>query len=155
MTGNKMKITRIKAMRNMDFYSADISSELELPYTSKISAGFPSPAEDYMDMTLDLNRELIKNPNATFYARVKGNSMQNIGIRDGDVLVIDRALEPVNDTIAVCYIDGEFTVKRVHVEGESCFLIPENPDYAPIPVHEDNHFMIWGIVTYVIKKMRK
>lgn len=141
-------------MRNLDFYAADLSTELELPFASKISAGFPSPAEDYMDMSLDLNKELIKNPNATFYARVKGNSMQNIGIHDGDVLVIDRAVEPVNDTIAVCFIDGEFTVKRVHVEKECCYLLPENPEYAAIPVREDNHFMIWGIVTYVIKKMK-
>jgi DNA polymerase V len=70
------------------------------------------------------------------------------------VLVIDRSAEPTNDTVAVCFIDGEFTVKRVHVQGDTCYLIPENPEYEPIPVHEDNHFMIWGVVTYVIKKMK-
>ena len=80
--------------------------------------------------------------------------MQNIGILNGDVLVIDRSLDPTNDAIAVCYIDGDFTVKRVHVEGDTCYLIPENEDYDPIPVGEDNDFMIWGIVTYVIKKMK-
>jgi DNA polymerase V len=149
-----MKLSRIKKMNTIDFYTADPSTELELPYAKNISAGFPSPADDYMDMSLDLNKELIKNPNATFYGRVKGNSMQDIGILNGDVLVIDRSLDPVNDAIAVCYIDGDFTVKRVHVEKGSCFLIPENEAYEPIPVGEDNDFMIWGIVTYVIKKIK-
>jgi len=149
-----MKLSRIKKMNTLDFYSADAGTKLELPYAKNISAGFPSPADDYMDMSLDLNKELIKNPNATFYGRVKGNSMQDVGILNGDVLVIDRSLDPVNDAIAVCYIDGDFTVKRVHVEGETCFLLPENDAYEPIPVGEDNDFMIWGIVTYVIKKMK-
>lgn len=149
-----MKLSRIKKMNKIDFYSADAGTKLELPYAKNISAGFPSPADDYMDMSLDLNKELINNPNATFYGRVKGNSMQGVGILNGDVLVIDRSLDPVNDAIAVCYIDGDFTVKRVHVEGETCFLIPENDAYEPIPVGEDNDFMIWGIVTYVIKKMK-
>ena len=150
-----MKLSRIKKHNKIDFYTADTGSTLELPYAKNISAGFPSPADDYMDMSLDLNKELIKDPNATFYGRVKGNSMQNIGIMDGDVLVIDRSLDPTNDAIAVCFIDGDFTVKRVHVEKDACFLIPENEDYDPIPVGEDNDFMIWGIVTYVIKKMKK
>lgn len=149
-----MKLKRIKTMKTMDFYTADTESRMELPYAKNISAGFPSPADDYLDMSLDLNRELIKNPNATFYGRVKGNSMQNIGMHDGDVLVIDRSLEPVNDAIAVCFIDGEFTVKRIHVEKDTCYLLPENDRYDPIPVNEDNDFMIWGIVTYVIKKMK-
>ncbi|MDD3095242.1 MAG: translesion error-prone DNA polymerase V autoproteolytic subunit [Candidatus Neomarinimicrobiota bacterium] len=149
-----MKLTRIKKMKVLDFYTADTGVKMELPYAGNISAGFPSPADDYMDMRLDLNRELVRNPNATFYGRVKGNSMQNIGIHDGDVLVIDRSLEPANDAVAVCYIDGEFTVKRVHVEGQSCYLMPENSEFKPIPVSEDNHFLIWGIVTYVIKKMK-
>ncbi len=150
-----MKLSRIKKHNKIDFYTADSGSEMELPYAENISAGFPSPADDYIDMSLDLNKELIKNPNATFYGRVKGNSMQNIDIHDGDVLVIDRSLDPKNDAIAVCYIDGDFTVKRVHVEKNTCYLLPENEDYAPIPVGEDNDFIIWGIVTYVIKKMKK
>jgi DNA polymerase V len=141
-------------MKTLDFYTADTHSSLELPFAGDVSAGFPSPAEDYMDMSLDLNRELIKDPNATFYARVKGNSMQNIGVEDGDVLVIDRSLEPVNDAVAVCFIDGEFTVKRLHVKKNICYLLPENEAYEPISVDEDNNFIIWGIVTYVIKKMK-
>lgn len=153
-TDYKMKLSRIKKHKFIDFYSADLSSELDLPVAQDISAGFPSPAEDYMDISLDLNKELIHNPNATFYGRVKGNSMENVGILDGDVLVIDRSLDPTNDTIAVCFIDGDFTVKRVHVENNTCFLIPENDAYDPIPVGEDNNFIIWGIVTYVIKKMK-
>lgn len=155
MQNKEMKLTRIKKHNKIDFYTADAGSSLELPYAKNISAGFPSPADDYMDMSLDLNKELIKDPNATFYGRVKGNSMQNIGIMDGDVLVIDKSLDPTNDAIAVCFIDGDFTVKRVHVEKNKCFLLPENEEYDPIPVGEDNDFMIWGIVTYVIKKMKK
>ncbi len=149
-----MKLSRIKKMKMIDFYTADTRIRQELPFAKNISAGFPSPADDYMDMSLDLNKELIRNPNATFYGRVKGNSMRDIGILNGDVLVIDRSLDPVNDAVAVCFIDGEFTVKRVHVEGGNCFLLPENPEFDPIPVGEDNDFMIWGIVTYVIKKMK-
>ena len=149
-----MKLSRIKKHSIIDFYSADTGSVLDLPCANNISAGFPSPADDYMDMSLDLNKELINNPNATFYGRVKGNSMQDVGIQNGDVLVIDRSLDPTNDAIAVCFIDGDFTVKRVHVEGSKCFLIPENDAYDPIPVGEDNDFIIWGIVTYVIKKMK-
>jgi DNA polymerase V len=149
-----MKLSRIKKMNSIDFYSADTHSTLELPLAKDISAGFPSPADDYMDMSIDLNKELIGNPTATFYGRVKGNSMQNVGIHNGDVLVIDRSLDPSNDAIAVCFIDGDFTVKRVHVDGKQCFLLPENEAYDPIPVGEDNDFIIWGIVTYVIKKMK-
>ena len=149
-----MKLKRIKSMKTIDFYAADTQSRMDLPFAKHISAGFPSPAEDYMDLSLDLNKELIKNPNATFYGRVRGNSMQNIGITDGDVLVIDRSLDPVNDAVAVCFIDGEFTVKRVHIEKGKCYLLPENSDYDPIPIGEDNDFIIWGIVTYVIKKMK-
>ncbi len=148
-----MKLSRINKHNTIDFYTADPSSQLELPVANNISAGFPSPADDYMDMSLDLNKELINNPNATFYGRVKGNSMENVGIHDGDVLVIDRSLDPTNDAIAVCFIDGDFTVKRVHVESGKCFLLPENDAYEPIPVGEDNDFIIWGVVTYVIKKM--
>ncbi|CAH0994795.1 Protein UmuD [Emticicia aquatica] len=141
---------------NIDFYSANISSELSLPFVdSGISAGFPSPAEEYLDLTLDLNQELVKNPSSTFYGRVKGTSMFEAGIYDGDVLIIDKSILPSNGMIAVCFIDGEFTVKRIRLQDNKCLLVPANKQYPIIEVNEDNDFKIWGIVTYVIKKMLK
>jgi len=119
----------------------------------RISAGFPSPADDYMEAGIDLNRELIRNPGATFFGRVKGFSMQDAGISDGDVLVIDKSLEPVNGAVAVCFLDGEFTVKRIRLERDGLFLVPENKEFQPIRITPDNDFLVWGIVTYVIKKM--
>ncbi|WP_203256316.1 LexA family protein [Hyunsoonleella ulvae] len=118
-----------------------------------ISAGFPSPADDFKEQRLSLDRELIKNKEATFFARVSGQSMIGAGLDDNDLLVIDRSLEPKHGKIAVCFLDGEFTVKRLKVEKSGIWLQPENPDYSPIKVTEENHFVIWGIVTNVIKKV--
>ena len=98
-----------------------------------------------------MNKHLVKHPSATFYGRVKGMSMKDAGIHDGDLLVIDKSIRPTNDKIAVCYIDGEFTVKRIKIEQECVWLIPENETYLPIKVNSENDFVIWGIVTYVIK----
>ncbi|MFB6305731.1 MAG: LexA family protein [Flavobacteriales bacterium] len=143
----------IKKTKHLDFYTADTSSSLGIPYFEEgVRAGFPSPAEDHMDLKLDLNKELVKNPNATFYARVKGSSMTDAGVEDGDVLIVDRSLEPQNGKMAVCYIDGEFTLKRIKKEGETIELVPENKQYKSIKVSEDDDFIVWGIVTYVIKK---
>ena len=141
---------------NIEIYSIDISSSLPLPYAEEgIKAGFPSPAQDYMDIAIDLNKELIKHPSSTFYGRVKGDSMRDEGIEDGDVLVIDKSLEFQNDDLAVCFVDGEFNVKRVRVEDNKAYLISANPDYPIIEVTPDNEFQIWGIVTYTIKKNRR
>ena len=93
-------------------YSIDISSSLPLPFAEDgIRAGFPSPAQDYMEVAIDLNKELIKHPSSTFYGRVKGDSMKGEGIDDGDILVIDKSLEFQNGDLAVCCIDGEFNVR--------------------------------------------
>lgn len=118
-----------------------------------ISAGFPSPAEDFKEQRLSLDRELIKNKEATFFARVSGQSMIGAGLDDNDLLVIDRSLEPQHNKIAVCFLDGEFTVKRLKVNAEGVWLQPENPNYPIIKVTQDNDFVIWGIVTNVIKKV--
>lgn len=132
----------------------DLSSVVELPLSENgVSAGFPSPADDFMDLSLDLNRELIKNPSATFFARVKGVSMIDDGIDDGDLLVIDKSVEPFENCLAVAYVDGEFTLKRVRFEKDCAWLIPANKRYKPIKVNEDNDFMIWGVVRYIIKKI--
>jgi len=138
----------------IDIFPAETDTELELPYVeSGISAGFPSPALDFIDLSIDLNKYLIKHPSATFYGRVKGDSLKNAGINNGDLLIIDRSLDPANGKIAVCYIDGEFTAKRIKINKKEVWLIPENEDYTPVKVTEDNNFLIWGIVTYVIKDL--
>lgn len=138
----------------IQIYTINTETNLELPLVSEgISAGFPSPALDFVDVTIDLNRYLIKHPSTTFYGRVKGYSLKNAGIDDGDLLVIDRSLEPTDGKIAVCFIDGEFTAKRIKIRKKEIWLMPENEDYKPIKVPNDSDFMIWGIVTYVIKKI--
>ena len=143
---------RIVQSTSLDIYKAIADTRLELPViTAGISAGFPSPAMDFIDLSIDMNRYLIKRPSSTFYGRVKGVSMKNCGIDDGDLLVIDKSINPSNNKIAVCYIDGEFTVKRINVNEGACWLIPENKNYKPIKITEDNDFQIWGIVIHVIK----
>ena len=118
-----------------------------------ISAGFPSPADDFKETRISLDRELVKNREATFYARVDGDSMIGAGLEDGDLLVIDRSLNTENGKIAVCLVDGEFTVKRIKKEKNKLYLKPENKKYKPIELKEENELIIWGIVEYVIKKV--
>nr|WP_159800673.1 translesion error-prone DNA polymerase V autoproteolytic subunit [Flavobacterium sp. MK4S-17] len=145
MKKNKPKLT---------FYPAGQESDIQLPFiTSGVKAGFPSPALDFMEYKIDLNKYVAKNPITTFYVKAEGHSMQDAGIDDGDIMVADRSLEPASGKIAICLIDGEFTVKRLKMENGSLYLMPENTDYKPIEVTENNQFIIWAIVTYVIKKV--
>ena len=118
-----------------------------------ISAGFPSPADDFKEVRISLDNELVTNKEATFYARVSGDSMIGAGLDDGDLLVIDRSLNPENGKIAVCLVDGEFTVKRIKKEKDKLYLIPENKKYKRIEIKEENELIIWGMVKYVIKKV--
>lgn len=118
-----------------------------------VSAGFPSPADDFKELRISIDQEVVRNEEATFYARVSGVSMQGAGLDDGDLLVIDRSLEPENDKIAVCFIDGSFTVKRLKVDVDCVYLMSENKNYKPIKVSEGDELLIWGIVTYVVKKV--
>ena len=118
-----------------------------------ISAGFPSPADYFKEIRISLDKELVKNKEATFYARVSGDSMVGADLHDGDLLVIDRAINPENGKIAVCFIDGEFTVKRIKKEKDKLYLIPENKQYKKIEIKEENELIIWGVVEYVIKKV--
>lgn len=139
----------------LTMYSADLSSELSLPFADQgVRAGFPSPAQDYMTDSIDLNRELIRHPATTFYARASGDSMKDCGIDDGDLLVIDKALEPQDGDIVVAFIDGEFTLKTVRFDdNEKCiWLVPANEVYSPIKITEENNFLIWGVLTYNIKR---
>lgn len=140
----------------MKIYSADISSNVPLPYANDgIQAGFPSPAQEFISESIDLNHELIDHPAATFYGRVVGDSMIQEGIEEGDVLIIDRSLEPRNKDLAVCCVDGDFTLKRIQIEVDKVWLIPSNEMFDPILVTADNRFQIWGVVTYVIKRYRR
>ena len=148
-----MKLKAIKDTGKLKFYTVDLSVKKKVPFfATPISAGFPSPADDYVDLSLDLNKHLIKHPSATFYAHVKGDSMINAGIHDGDLLVVDRALDITDNCIAVCIIDGEFTVKRLKKKSDKILLLPENKEYKAIEVSEFNDFEVWGIVAYVIHK---
>lgn len=149
-----MKLTPLHQSETLEFFSATTGITLDLPLIDAgIRAGFPSPAEDFVDLSIDLNRELIKNPSSTFYARVKGDSMKDAGIHDGDLIIIDKSLEPANGKIAVCFIDGEFTVKRIKIDSDCCWLVPANDDFNPIRVTEENEFMVWGIVIHVIRSL--
>ncbi|WP_438967058.1 LexA family protein [Flavobacterium sp.] len=140
--------------QKIQFFIPDLENQIELPYISSgIKAGFPSPAADFDESKISLDHVLVKNKEATFYAKASGNSMTGAGIDDGDILVIDRSIEPKNNKVAVCFIDGEFTVKRIKIEEEAVFLMPENPNYKPIKVSPENDLIIWGIVTYVIKSI--
>ena len=118
-----------------------------------VSAGFPSPADDFKEIRISLDKELVKNSESTFYARVSGDSMIEAGLDNGDLLIIDRSLYPENGKIAVCFVDGEFTVKRIRKEKDKLYLIPENKKYQTIEVNDENELIVWGVVEYVIKKL--
>lgn len=140
--------------KKLTFFKPDLNSETTIPLVShRVSAGFPSPALDFMETSIDLNKVLVENKIATFYVQVEGNSMIDAGIQDKDILVVDRSIEPRNNKIAICLVDGEFTVKRIKLDADCLWLMPENPNYKPIKVTEENQLIIWGIVTYVIKKI--
>lgn len=143
----------MKKKNTLNFFTPSHGRLEAILINAGISAGFPSPAGDFKQERISLDKELIKNKEATFFARVSGESMINAGIEDGDLIVIDRSLEPTNNKIAVCFIDGEFTVKRLQVKKNKIWLKPENTNYKAIEVKEDNELIIWGIVTNVIKKL--
>ena len=136
-----------------------------------VHAGFPSPAQDYMNAFIDLNKELVRHPAATFFARVVGDSMVDAGVEEGDVLVVDKSMEPQEGDMAVCFVDGEFALKFISfkdpvnskkaskpgvsydiLEHKKIWLLPANDKYPPIEVTDSNDFTVWGVVTYIIKK---
>jgi DNA polymerase V len=137
----------------VEVFKAEAKSPLPLPlYLANVQAGFPSPAEDYLDKSLDLNQFLIGTPAATFFVRVSGDSMQNDGITSGDLLIVDRSLEAIDNKIVVAIVNGEFTVKRLKIQGENISLVPGNPAYPILQMKEGSDFQVWGVVTYVIHK---
>ena len=137
----------------LDFYHPSFTTEVVCTfYDVGIEAGFPSPADDFIELSIDINKEYIKNRDTTFFARVNGHSMKNAGIFDGDLLIIDKSIEPQDNKIAICQVDGDFTVKRIKIDNDTVWLIAENEAYDPIKVTADNELMIWGIVVASIKK---
>ncbi len=137
---------------NLEFIKPDKGDNLgQWLVEQGISAGFPSPADDFKEVRISLDKELVKNQESTFFARVNGDSMEDANISDGDILVIDKSLEPKNKKIAVCFIDGEFTVKRIIKEKNKLYLKPENKNYNKIKIEKESDLVIWGVVTYVIK----
>ena len=136
-------------------HSIDTTNSYETELMGEVKAGFPSPAEDIREK-LDLIRLLVKHKASTFFFRVDGVSMVDSGMDEGDILIVDRAIDAYNNCKAVCYIDGEYTVKRVEISDKSVRLMPTNENntsYKPIEITPDNNFLIWGVVTWVIKKM--
>lgn len=115
-----------------------------------IPAGFPSPADDHLEKCLDLNEYLIQHPAATFFAWAQGNSMINAGIRHGDLLIIDRSLEPKDRSIVIAVVNGELTVKRLCLKATGIWLMPENPEFSPIKIIDDMDLHIWGVVKHII-----
>lgn len=135
-------------------HAAHACDELNLPfYLDRIPAGFPSPADDYLETGLDLNKLLVRNPMATFMVRVSGDSMTGAGIHDGDILVVDRSEEAAHGKIVVAAVDGEMTVKRLHLKNGQCSLLPENSAYPPLRIGPDQDLRVWGVVVGVVRKI--
>lgn len=131
-----------------------LPARFSLPfYASRVAAGLPSPADDHQDDALDLNDHLVKRPAATFFVRVQGESMIGAGIHHGDLLVVDRSLEPKCGAVVIAVVNGELTVKRLHVDGRGVWLMPENPEYEPIEIREGMDLMIWGVVLHVVHSL--
>ena len=128
-----------------------LETTYELPlYACPVSAGFPSPAEDYLEGTLDLNQYLVKHPAATFFVRVTGDSMIGAGIHAGDILIVDRSLEARDGKVVIAVVNGELLVKRLRMEKERIYLASENQDYPPLVITDLMEFEVWGVVTNVI-----
>ena len=141
-------------MRVTEIYGFENRKRQELPlFLANVPAGFPSPADDYIDRNLDLNEYLVKHPSATFFVRVEGESMINAGIHCGDVLIVDRALQATDKKIVIANVNGELTVKRIRKIKNKLFLAAENPDFEPIEVKGGEQFEVWGIVTYVLHQL--
>lgn len=145
-------------MDRIELHKGDFAKKLALALAPTIKAGFPSPADDYLHDSLDFNRDLIKNPEATFYGRVSGDSMIDAGISDSDIAVIDRSLQPMDGDIIVAFVNGEFTIKYLdlkHKDEGYIELKPANNAYSPIRIDADDNFRVWGVVVWTIKQWRR
>jgi DNA polymerase V len=132
-------------------YKPDLSTSRKQPYfEAKVPAGFPSPAADYEENQLDLNKHLIKNPAATFFVRVSGDSMTGAGIHDGDLMIVDRSLNAKDKNVVIAVVNGELTVKRIRIRKKKVFLEAENVNYPTQEISNESDFQVWGVVTNVI-----
>ncbi|MFQ3333243.1 MAG: DNA polymerase V [Thalassomonas sp.] len=149
-----MKLKPIKTTDNLALYTlgTDKLDNISL-FEGSVPAGFPSPADDAMDLDLNLHDYLVRNPAQTFCVKAIGESMKDAGIQSGDVMLVDRAIEPENRSIVLAVIDSEFTVKRVNVSDKKLYLMPENENFTPIEITQEMDFKVWGVVTYVIHKV--
>ena len=139
-----------------EIYGFDQKRKIIRPlFMCGVSAGFPSPADDYIERLLDLNELLIKNPPATFFVKVAGDSMTGAGINDGDILIVDRSIEATNRKIVIAAVNGELTVKRLVKKNTSCSLVAENSNYESLEINEESQCEIWGVVTSVIHQFEK
>ncbi len=135
----------------MNVYAADTSTIQALPYfPAEVPAGFPSPASDYEEDRLDLNQHLIKNPPATYFVRATGTSMIGAGIHPGDLLIVDKSLEPKDGNVVIAVMNGEMTLKRIRIRKQRVWLEAENEDYAPLPISKEMDFQVWGVVKHVV-----
>lgn len=141
----------------LQMFSAGAESIFGAPFGGSLRAGFPSPAQDYTSDAIDLGKILVRDSETTFYARVEGNSMRDDGIFDGDLVVIDKSLEAKDGDIVAAFIDGEFTLKHFHadVKNGCAWLMPANADFQPIKVTEENNFMVWGVMTFCIRRFHE
>ncbi len=134
-------------------YEPEPATDADVPALATVHAGFPSPAEDVPHGRLDLTSYVVRHPASTFFLRVEGVSMVDDHFDEGDIVVVDKAIEPTDGCVAVCYLDGEFTLKRVQRDRQGILLQPANPAYPPIRITPENDFQVWGVVTFVIKKV--
>jgi DNA polymerase V len=140
----------------IEIFGFDPVTKIKLPlYSSNVRAGFPSPADDFIEAKLDLNTFLVAHPASTFFVRVQGESMIGAGINDGDILIVDRSLTPSNGRIIIAVVDEDFTVKRFYKKGQCVHLVPENPAFETVILGNDDNFSVWGVVTNVIHNLEE
>ena len=148
-----MKLKFLNSNKQLSFHLMKNAKLSSVPVLGDaVPAGFPSPAEDYLDMDLNLHDYLVRNPAATFCVRVSGGSMVSADIKSGDVMVIDRALDPTNNSIVLAVLNGEFTVKRIKKRANELYIIADNEEYQPMKITKDVDFQVWGVVTFIIHK---
>ena len=148
-----MKFKFLNTNNKLNFYSIETANLVDIPlYSDSVPAGFPSPADDYLDIDLNLHDYLIKHPSATFCVKAIGDSMIDAGIKSSDIMVVDRALTPKNNDIILAVINGEFTVKRIKKNNNELYLMPANENYRPMKITKDMDFQVWGVVTFIIHK---
>ena len=148
----------MREMKSIKLIKGEFEEKVDLLLAPGIRAGFPSPAEDYLRESLDFNRDLIRHPEATFYGKVEGDSMEDAGINNGDIAVIDRSVEPQHGDVVVGYVNGEFTIKFLdltHREEGYIELRPANKNYQPIRIDENTKFEVWGVVVWTIKNWKR